>query len=358
LLLIALIVFQSQSRAEQFDRPLELPIVGAERAPNLVAFLEQQNVTVQPPPADPEAAVRAGDADVILVIPEDYAEDFRAGRPAMVQLVADTSRQVTAVSIERTRNTLEAYSRQIGVLRLQARGVSPSVTEALALETVDVATPQARAGFLLGLLPAYIIFAVFISGLYIATDTTAGERERGSLEPLIINPLSSMELVLGKLGAVLLFSLAGATATILGFALALTLVPIENFIGIRVTFEPLALLTVLLLTIPVALFAAILQMALATFTKSVREAQSYLSFLMLIPFLPGLFLGFAPVRPDLNLMLIPTFGQQLLFNQVLRGEPLDLLHVLTATLVTTALALVLAFLTARLYQREAVLLGR
>jgi sodium transport system permease protein len=149
LLLIALIVFQGQSRAEQFDRPLELPIVGVERAPNLVAFLEQQNVTVQPPPADPEAAVRASDADVILVIPEDYAQDFREGRPATVQLIADTSRQAVDVTIQRTRNTLEAYSRQIGVLRLQARGVSPSVTEALALETVDVATPQARAGFLL-----------------------------------------------------------------------------------------------------------------------------------------------------------------------------------------------------------------
>jgi sodium transport system permease protein len=99
-------------------------------------------------------------------------------------------------------------------------------------------------------------------------------------------------------------------------------------------------------------------MALATFTKSVREAQSYLSFVMLIPFLPGFFLGFASVRPDLTLMLIPTFGQQLLFNQALRGEALNPLHVLIATLVTTAIALTLTFLTAQLYRREAVLLGR
>ena len=106
------------------------------------------------------------------------------------------------------------------------------------------------------------------------------------------------------------------------------------------------------------LLAASLQIIIATFTRSFKEAQNYLSFLPLIPALPGMFLAFLPIKAELWTMLIPTFGQQLLINQLMRGEPVSALNVAVSALVTLAVALALIFAAARLYEREQVVLGR
>src|SRR5688500_9484425 len=84
LMLILLFTVIGQTVATRAEQPLDLPVAGAEHAPALVEFLRQNNARVQPAPANPQAAVSAGDADVVLVIPPHYADDFRAGRPATV----------------------------------------------------------------------------------------------------------------------------------------------------------------------------------------------------------------------------------------------------------------------------------
>ena len=171
------------------NKPLELPVAGAEHAPSLVEFLRQQNVIVKPAPADPQAAVRAGDAAVVLVIPPAYGDTFRAGRPATVQLVVDNSRQSASGTIDRARELLEGYSSQVGNLRLVARGVSPIATQALAIEDVDVATSQSRAANLLNLMPYFIIFALFSGGAGFAA-----EQARDSKLP---QPISRASLGMG-----------------------------------------------------------------------------------------------------------------------------------------------------------------
>jgi len=202
-----------------------------------------------------------------------------------------------------------------------------------------------------------MIFSVFIGGTGIAIDATAGERERGSLEPLLINPVARGELVLGKLGAVIVFTLASVLETLLGFAVMLNFVSLEQF-GLRISLDPRVLAGIFLLTLPMMLLAASLQIIIATFTRSFKEAQNYLSFLPLIPALPGMFLAFLPIKAELWTMLIPTFGQQLLINQLMRGEPVSALNVAVSALVTLAVALVLIFVAAQLYEREQVVLGR
>ncbi len=343
--------------SEQSQAVLRLPVAGAEHAPGLVQFLEQNGAEILPAPANPEEEVRLGNYDVVLIIPADYGDDFSAGRPATVRLVMDTSRQTASVMIDRATRLLEAYSAQIGALRLVARGVSPTVSQALAIEETDVATPQSQAASFLNLMPYFMIFSVFIGGTGVAIDATAGERERGSLEPLLINPVARGELVLGKLGAVIVFTLASVIETLLGFAVMLNFVSLEQF-GLRVSLDPRAMASIFLLAVPMMLLAASLQIIIATFTRSYKEAQNYLSFLPLIPALPGMFLAFLPIKAELWTMLIPTFGQQLLINQLMRGEPVSALNVTVSALVTLAAALVLIFVATRLYEREQVVLGR
>lgn len=354
-MLIFIITLLGQTLSENGEAPLSLPVVGAENAPGLVAFLEQQNVEIQPAPADPEAAVRNGSLAVVLVIPEGYAEDFANNQPATVRLIVDQSRTSSSVEVQRARRLLESYSAQIGSLRLLARGISPSVMSVLAVENVDLSTPQSQAADLLNTAPFFIIFAVFIGGMYLAIDSTAGERERGSLEPLLINPVPRRDLVLGKLGATLLFSAITVIGTLIGFAVVLNVLPLERYFGIAYTFGLGDLALMFLITVPMLLLASPLQMLVATYTRSYKEAQNYLGFLPLVPGLPGLVLGFITVQPELWTMMIPTFGQQVLINQVMRGEMIDPLNLMVVSLVTVAAGLALVVLVIRLYERERIL---
>ena len=341
---------------QQSEQPLSLAVAGAENAPGLIQFLKQNDVEIRPAPAHPEAEVWAGNYDVILLIPASYGEDLRADRPATVQLVSDRSRQSASVAVSRARSLLEAYSRQIGSLRLLVRGISPAVMETLVIERIDVSTPQSQAAGLLNITPYFIIFSIFIGGMYLAIDTTSGERERGSLEPLLINPVARWELVLGKLGAALIFIVIAVVETLIGFAVVLNF--LQSSFGARLELHLLTLVFVFLIALPIMPLAAALEVAIATFTRSVKEAQNYISFLTIIPALPGMFLALVPVKAELWAMLVPTFGQQLLINQVLRGESVRPLNVIVSAVVTLLAGLAFVSVAAKLYEREQVLFGR
>ena len=272
-----------------------------------------------------------------------------------MRLIVDESRQTAGVNVGRTERLLAAFGSTFGQLRLLARGVDPSITQPLAIETVSVATEQSRAAMLLAMAPYFIIFSIFIGGMYLAIDATAGERERGSLEPLLIAPVRRSALVLGKYGAVLLFTVVALIETLVAFAVVLNLAPLEAYLGIRVRVDPVALVGVFVLALPIAFLAGALQMVIATFTRSFKEAQTYLSLLPLVPALPGAFLAFVPVKVEMWHMLIPTFGQQLLINRMFRGEAVAADQAIVTALSPLALSAALVVLAVALYRREGML---
>lgn len=354
-LILVLYTVLGQVSSDRAEQPLSLPVVGSENAPSLVSFLRQNDVKILPGPADPEAEVRAGNLDVVLVIPAGFGEVFAGSQPATVRLVVDESRQSATPAVRRARSLLESYGRQVASLRLVARGVSPSVIQVLAVENVDVSTPQSMGAMVLYLVPFFLIFSVFGGGMYLAIDATAGERERGSLEPLLINPVGRAELVLGKLGAIIVFSLVAVAGTLLGFFVMLRALPLEKLMGVSLILNPSSLLATFLIAVPMSLLASALQMVIGSYTRSFKEAQSYLGFLPLIPGLPGMVIGLIPFKVELWTMLIPTFGQQLLINQIVRGEDVNPLYVAVSALVTIAAGVGLTVFTIRLYRREGIL---
>ncbi len=343
--------------SDQAERPLALPIVGAQNAPSLIAFLEDRAVQILPGPADPPAEVRANNLDLVLVIPPGFEASVAAGQIGQVQLVFDGSRQTAGVTVQRTQDLLAGYSQQVGAQRLRAEGIDPTLIEALAVQPVDLATPQSQAAAFLNILPYFMIFSIFMGGMGVTIDATAGERERGSLEPLIINPVARWEFVLGKMGVSLLFTVQAVVETVLAFGLMVRFLPAGGM-GAQLSVSAGSLLGIFLVTLPIALLAAALQFIIATYTRSYREAQNYLGLLPLIPALPGMFLAFVPLKPALWTMLIPTFGQQLLINQLMRGEPVNGLNVLTATAVTLLVGGVLVWVATKLFAREQALFAK
>jgi sodium transport system permease protein len=339
---------------DDIEQPLHLSVQGQENAPNLIRFLEQHDVIVEAAPPDPEAAVKQGDLNVVLIIPPEYGEDFSSGKTATVRLVLDSTRQPARVDINRIQNLLEGYSTYLGTLRLVVRGVSPQLIDAVAVEEVDVATPQSQATLLISFLPYFIIFAIFNGVAPIITDTTAGERERQSLEPLLINPVPRGHFVWGKLLAAFPFSLASLGITLVGFGIVFNVLPVEEFLGIRISLNILTLFLIFLICLPIIFLASAIQMLVASFARSTKEAGTYLPFIALVPSLPGLALAFFPVKPALWTMLIPTFGQQILINQFMRLEPISISNAIISTVATLLLSLLITWIAVRLYQREQI----
>ena len=357
LLLGGMIMLLGNTFRENVEAPLVLPVSGAEHAPSLVGFLEQQDIIIEPAPADPEAAVIAGDINVALIITEEYSEEFSTGETATLQLVLDSTRQSAMPDINRAQNAIETYNRYIGLLRLSLRGVSPEVTRVVQIEEIDTATPQSQALIFISMLPYFIIFAIFNGASPVITDATAGERERGSLEALLINPLPRGWIAIGKMLSAMPFAITNLIITLAGFAAIFRLLPVEDLLGVQIGLDIGALMAIFLICLPIVFLACAIQTLIASFTKTTKEAGTYLPFIGLIPSLPGLALAFLPVKPALWTMLIPTFGQQILINQFLRSEPILTSNIVISAVLTVLLAVVITFMGIKLYQGERIISG-
>jgi len=359
LLLLAMIVLLGQVlNSNPDEKPLRIPVSGAENAPSLVEYLRQNGAQILPAPLNPEDAVRNGDAGVVLEIPADYGSHFTRSDPAAVSLVMDASHTSDAVTLQRISALLNNYNRLVGAQRLMLRGVSPTILQALVVNRMDVSTPQSRTMIFLYMLPFLLIMNVFMGGMFVIIDATAGERERGSLEPLLTNPVRRSAMVLGKQLASLPFALITMLLTLVMFALIFNLVPIEQILGIPMSLNMGTLWRIFGLCIPMLLLASALQMVVVAFTRSSKEAQTYLSFMPFLASLPSMFAGLLSVKASFETMLIPIFGQALLINQLMRGEAVDGFNVLISAVTTLVVAVVFTLLAIRLYQREQLLFGK
>jgi sodium transport system permease protein len=358
LLFIMLFGFMNRAFSEQATQILQLPVIGAEHAPNLVDFLKKQNVNVLDAPDDAEAALLAGDVNVVLVIPETFGAAFEAGEPAEVEVMRDASNDGSGVAVRRTENLLQQYSQQVGSLRLLARGISPLLTQAVVVSAVDV-SPQERgaAGTVLGLLPVIMFTAAFLGGFYMVVDMTAGEKERESLEPLLLNPAPRWTLVLGKYLTALTFTALATALATSAFLLLLRVPQVQEFTAIRVNVDGQTILAAVLVVAPVVLMAVGLQMLIASYTRNVKEAQTYTQLLSLAGFMPALFISILPIRDALWMYFVPTIGQVFLVDKVMRGEALPSMELGISVGITLLIAIVALLGAMWLYEREEILLG-
>jgi len=355
-LFIGLAWFGSSKQQERAEQQLEVPVVGAEHAPNLVQFLEQQGVAILPAPDDPEGVVRRQEQPVVIRIPEGFAEDWRSGHPAVVEVIADPSRRESNTPMWRLRGLLNAYGSQIGSLRLQLRGVSPALASPVLVKDVDLSTPQSRAMLALIFLPYMLMITAFTGGMHLAIDTTAGEKERKSLEPLLINPAPRWQIMSGKMLATLVFAFTSLALTLLTFKLALPMMPTGS-LGIDLNISTVTGAKILAVIGPVALLAAALLTLLATYAKSFREAQSYMGLVIMIPMIPSILFMANPIKPEAWMMWIPMFSQNLLISEFVRGEAVPAAWLLISGGGTLLIGLALAAFAATLFNKPRVVFG-
>jgi len=336
---------------------LDLPVIGQENAPNLVAYLQSSNINITAGPTTREEAIDAvtnGVHDVVIVIPESFGADLAEMTSATIEVISDQANTQADREARRARRALQAYNQELAAMRLTLRGVSPQVMRPLNIDDVDVSTPSGRSAILLGMLSYFFIFALLTGGMNLAIDATAGERERGSLEPLLCLPVKRDHLIFGKIFAACLFMAISLSLTLICFFFALKFMPLVE-LGMTPNFGPPVVVAAFLLLVPFTLVGASLMTLVASFTKSFKEAQTWVSVVLLAPTMPILVVSILMVRPSTALMFIPSLSQHLLLIGLIKNEPVNTLHVVVSVGGTLLIGALLTWICARLYRREGLL---
>jgi sodium transport system permease protein len=349
-LLLSAIVSRETSRAEKV---LELPVIGAAHAPNLINYLRTQNIKIEDGPKEPERAVREQEEDVVLRIDEKFAENWRKGDSAPLDLIYDSSHQDAERARRRVESAIDNYGRQVAALRLVARGIHPVIVRPITPVDRDQASAEAKGGLFLGFLPYFLILGAFMGGMYLAIDTTAGERERQSLEPLLANPVPRWKIMAGKMMATSAFAVMSLLLTLIAFAIITPMLPLDK-LGLKFNLGALVFAKMLLALTPVVILAAAVQTLIAANAKSYREAQSWLGILTIIPAIPSMLLMVIPVKPALWMFGVPLLGQHLSIMKLVRAETIAFSE--WSALLSSGLLLsgIVAFFAAQIYNRESL----
>ena len=352
--------FMASQMKKQEEERIRLVVAGREYAPDLVAYLEGTGqVEIVEPPTDLEEALQEGEILAALAIPADFEKAIAAEQPVTVTISSDESKMFN-VAANRMQMLIQTYAQQLVAQRLAARGLDPSMLTAIQVKSENVASEEQMGGsFMAMLLPMFIALWAVVGGMYTAIDVTAGEKERGTLEALLVTPASRLQIVLGKLLAVITTSLSAVILSVSSMYFSFRFFPVETLAreGEKVAFSlpPQTILLIVLVALPLVVMINSLEIAICIFARSFKEAQNYimpLQFAVLIPSVPLMMV------PDLAMPFAayatPIIGAILSFRDLLRGAASGAALGLTvaSSVVYAAICLSLAV---RIFRREGVL---
>ena len=350
LLAISGLVASLEARAEQ----REVYVDGLARAPTLRNFLERQTYTVKEAPADYEAQLRKSKfSDPVVVVPADFEAALLRGDVPVLEVVSDSANQRSEVGAGRIERLLGGFARERAVLSLALRGVSLQLIEPVQVEERDLASTQTRATRLTGMLPFFVLMAVLYGALNAALDTTAGERERGSLEPLLMNPAERWAIVAGKWGAVACVSMLIAVLSCFSF-LPGQWVLRSDTLAAMFQYGPREALLFVVVLLPLAAALSAVLMAVAIRSKTFKEAQASSTVVVLaVSLLPLVNVfnlgGEAPWH-----LWVPALAQNTLMTRVLKGEALDPAQISIPIFVCAVLAAAGVWYVARTLRQAAL----
>lgn len=336
------ISLQSDSKEEA----ITLPVEGAEYVPELIHWFKEHQVIIEPAPEDAYGAVQAQTLEYALIIPKEAKEQHQKGKSVDVWLVYDASKASVHSKLGTLRQLFYQWNGMQASLNLLARGVSPQLVSPVAWHESNVADEQKMGGLILAGVPLLFMMCAVMGSLGFAADMTAGERERRSLESLLINPVTSIQLILGKWVAAVLLSIAVVVLCLVLMGIALHFIPF-NELGLRVDVTLLALVKTLLALIPVTFVAAGLQLSLGILARSFKDAQSYMGFLVLLPMVPFIIITMNPDWYAPWHLWVPLLGQQTVLKDLLLGEAIPSIAFLAFWVSSVPITFILLWFSAK-----------
>jgi sodium transport system permease protein len=349
----------SSIASERARAPLSIPVQGIENASeDFMAVLQQYDITLEPYEGDLTALITSGKQGAGLIIPPGFGENVNGEQAAQITLLTNpTSGGIFGGGFaggERLDLAINTFNTQVAAARVQSREMDPALLTPVSVDTRNLATPEQLGGvFASFTLPLLVVIIVVQGGLFAAIDVTAGEKERGTLEALLVTPATDVQVMIGKLLAVFTLAVVPYILTLLGFWIAGRLLPESMKLGGDLPFSVIGV--AILVGIPTALFMSVIQMAISVRTKTFKDAQAAAAPLSIGALLPAFAAGF--IQPQsLLAYLIPVYGPAALVGQMtINGGILDA-AALGMVIIGSLLAAVIAFVIAmRLFNRERLL---
>ena len=350
LVLLSTLVSDMEKRAEA----RRVVVQGIEHAPSLRNYLERQTYTIEAAPMDFERQLDASKlADPVVVIGPGFETELATALAPLVEVVSSSANKRAQSGVGRIVQLLRGFNQEQATLRLALRGVSPALLEAVQVQERDLADPATRAAQLTAMVPFFVLMAVLYGALNAALDTTAGERERGSLEPLLMNPASRESLVWGKWAAVAAVGMLIAVLSCLGFLPGQWLLRSES-LAAMFRFGVWEAVLFIALLLPLAGALSGLLMAIAIRCRTVKEAQANATVVVLaVSLLPLVTLFNQEGEAGWHLW-VPVLAQATLMGRVLKGGSMGAVDLLVPLLVCVALAVLSVMLVARALRRSAL----
>lgn len=334
--------------------PVYVKYTGEQYAPALIKSLKDENIlSFADAPEDEKRNWTK--RNVELTIPETFAQDMAAGKPIEITLRSDFSEKSLGTPIRRIKDVIRTYSLSIGYKRLLVRGIDIKLLQPVKILEQDTALPSGNAMMISLILGVYLMMAAFMSGLSIAIDSSAGERERNVLEMLLCQPVSTLKIVLAKLFCSSSISIIAIVLMLILTSVAMNFVDLTK-IGATFSIDMPTFFTLLLLLIPVCFLASSLQLLFAFQAKSFKEAQSTVTMLIMVPS----FIPFALMMMDDKPAWVdwmPISGQSLIMENVFKGLPVDIAALIVTSAATVILSVVLVLTLAKKLTSEKVVMS-
>jgi sodium transport system permease protein len=344
-----------QSRATNAE-PIKLPVVGAEHLPALIDWLEERGLKVEPVGDEAYRQVEESTLDYALIIPKDAAEKFATGESIELALVFDITNNKIHGSLNFVRQQIWSWNSRMGSLRLLSRGISPAVVNPVYIRDLNIASDEKMGFFVMMILPLLLILTAFMSSVGFTADMVAGERERRSLESLLITPTKSSALILGKWLNSFSLTLIVLTVEMLLLGLAFGNLPF-NELGLRVNVTLADLFGVFVVLASVAFIATGLQFFISIFARSFKDAQTYMGLMVFIPMVPLFYTLFNPSAYADWFRWVPILGHQVLIKDLLLGGQAHLWQFAQVWLVSVALGVLMLGFTIRQLRKPKIVYG-
>ncbi|WP_193166427.1 ABC transporter permease [Microbulbifer hainanensis] len=337
------------------EEKTRLALLGVDNAPLLEAQLRSADLKVETLSEGEPRQLLAGGYDLVLQVGEGFASDYRSFRAPELYLYVDSSSASAGRAERHLQERLGQLQQLIAGQRLVARGIAPQLLVPWKLQVRDVSTPSSRGAMILAMVPGLLILTLFVASLATSVDTSAGERERLSLETLLLQPLPGWQVIAAKTLAVASMGWLGSLLAITALVALMPLMPLAE-LGIQQATTAAGVVTMGLLLLPLALLVAVVQILLALRSQSFKDAQTQLSILQLAPVILLMVLDMSRVElSDHFWQLVPLVAQQQWLKSLLVGDAVSLPWVLAGSLATLVPVVLAVALGARALRRERLL---
>ena len=353
-LMIGPVIFQANKHFQNYETPTHIHVYGEGRAPNLIKYLKGKNIDVQTVSENFEDKLVQGEVDIVLEISETYGERFIEGAPARVIVHYDKENNDSQRIFWKLRGDLEVYAQTIAAYRMMIRGLDQQLLRSIDIVENDLSKEDVKAGFIANITMFLAVFSMMMGGMYLAVDTTAGERERMSLEPLLSLAVTRFQVAMGKYLAILAFVFVSFLLPIISVAILTHFIP-DDFFGNADIPTILTFIKITVIALPLCLLMTGFLMAISAFSKSTKEAQTQMGFAMLVPMTPFILAQFMNIKLDLFTSLMPILSQYLIAGKIVMDSGFALSSMLPGAAATLVLAAVLFGIAVQLYRQDSIL---